>query len=70
VEYKLLIDGQWVDKITFTGSPDVGRHVISVAGTKKVTLEPGNSSPVGVAPDADLNFVARRAAIGAYYNSG
>ncbi|HLF74737.1 MAG TPA: aldehyde dehydrogenase family protein [Anaerolineales bacterium] len=68
--------GEWlvtdprVDKITFTGSPDVGRHILSVAGIKKVTLELGNTSPVVVAPDADLDFVARRAAIGAYYNSG
>jgi acyl-CoA reductase-like NAD-dependent aldehyde dehydrogenase len=68
--------GEWlvtdprVDKITFTGSPDVGRHILSVAGIKKVTLELGNTSPVVVAPDADLNFVAKRCAVGAYYNSG
>src|SRR3990172_5531372 len=65
-----LITDPRVDKITFTGSPDVGRHILSVAGIKKVTLELGNTSPVVVAPDADLDFVARRAAIGAYYNSG
>jgi acyl-CoA reductase-like NAD-dependent aldehyde dehydrogenase len=59
-----------VDKITFTGSPDVGRHILSVAGIKKVTLELGNTSPVVVAPDADLDFVAKRAAVGAFYNSG
>ena len=68
--------GEWlvtdprVDKITFTGSPDVGRHILSVAGIKKVTLELGNTSPVVIAPDADLDLVARRAAVGAYYNSG
>ena len=68
--------GEWlvtdprVDKITFTGSPDVGRHILSVAGIKKVTLELGNTSPVVVAPDADLEFVAKRCAVGAYYNSG
>lgn len=68
--------GEWlvtdprVDKITFTGSPDVGGHILSVAGIKKVTLELGNTSPVVVAPDADLDFVARRCAVGAYYNSG
>ena len=68
--------GEWlvtdprVDKITFTGSPDVGRQILSVAGIKKVTLELGNTSPVVVAPDADLDFVAKRCAVGAYYNSG
>src|SRR6266498_371376 len=68
--------GEWlvtdprVDKITFTGSPDVGRHITSVVGIKKVTLELGNNSPVIIAPDADLDFVAKRCAVGAYYNSG
>lgn len=68
--------GEWlvtdprVDKITFTGSPDVGRHILSVAGIKKVTLELGNTSPVVVAPDVDLDFVAKRCAVGAFYNSG
>jgi acyl-CoA reductase-like NAD-dependent aldehyde dehydrogenase len=65
-----LITSEGVDKITFTGSPDVGRHILSVAGIKKVTLELGNTSPVVVAPDADLDFVAKRCAVGAYYNSG
>ena len=43
---------------------------MSLAGIKKVTLELGNTSPVIVAPDADLDVVASRAAVGAYYNSG
>ncbi|HEX2696262.1 MAG TPA: aldehyde dehydrogenase family protein, partial [Anaerolineales bacterium] len=68
--------GEWlvtdprVDKITFTGSPGVGRRIMSVAGIKKVTLELGNNSPVVIAPDADLDYVAKRCAVGAFYNSG
>ncbi len=68
--------GEWlvtdprVAKVTFTGSPPVGRRITEIAGIKKVTLELGNSSPVIVAPDADLDYVARRCAVGAYYNSG
>lgn len=65
-----LITDERVDKITFTGSPEVGRHILGVAGIKKVTLELGNTSPVVVAPDADLDFVAKRCAVGAFYNSG
>lgn len=65
-----LITDPRVDKITFTGSPEVGRHILSVAGIKKVTLELGNTSPVIVAPDADLDLVAKRCAVGAFYNSG
>lgn len=65
-----LITDERVDKITFTGSPEIGRHILAVAGIKKVTLELGNNSPVVVAPDADLDFVAKRCALGAFYNSG
>jgi acyl-CoA reductase-like NAD-dependent aldehyde dehydrogenase len=65
-----LITDKRIDKITFTGSPPIGEHILAVAGIKKVTLELGNTSPVIVAPDADLDFVAKRCAVGAYYNSG
>ncbi len=68
--------GEWlasdprVAKVTFTGSPAVGERITQIAGIKKVTLELGNTSPVIVAPDADLELVAQRCAVGAYYNSG
>ena len=65
-----LITDERVDKITFTGSPEIGRHILAVAGIKKVTLELGNNSAVVVARDADLDFVAKRCAVGAFYNSG
>ena len=65
-----LITDPRVAKVTFTGSPPVGEHILAVAGIKKVTLELGNTAPVIIAPDADLDFVARRCAIGAYSNSG
>jgi acyl-CoA reductase-like NAD-dependent aldehyde dehydrogenase len=56
--------------VTFTGSMAVGKHILSVAGIKKVTLELGNNSPVIIAPDADLKFAAKRCAMGAYSNAG
>lgn len=68
--------GEWlvadprVAKVTFTGSPAVGRRITEIAGIKKVTLELGNNSPVVVAHDADLDLVAKRCAVGAFYNSG
>jgi len=68
--------GEWlvtdprVAKITFTGSPAVGKRITAVAGIKKLTLELGNTSPVVIAPDADLEFAAKRCAMGAFYNSG
>ncbi len=65
-----LVSDPRVAKVTFTGSPAVGERITQIAGIKKVTLELGNTSPVIVAPDADLDLVAQRCAVGAYYNSG
>jgi acyl-CoA reductase-like NAD-dependent aldehyde dehydrogenase len=65
-----LVSDPRVAKVTFTGSPAVGERITNIAGIKKVTLELGNTSPVIVAPDADLEYAAKRCAIGAYYNSG
>lgn len=65
-----LVEDSRVAKVTFTGSVPVGQQIMARAGIKKVTLELGNTSPVIVAPDADLDFVAKRCAVGAYYNSG
>jgi acyl-CoA reductase-like NAD-dependent aldehyde dehydrogenase len=65
-----LVSDPRVDKVTFTGSPAVGRRITQIAGIKKITLELGNTSPVIIAPDADVAYAARRCAVGAYYNSG
>ena len=65
-----LVADRRVDKVTFTGSPAVGRRITQIAGIKKITLELGNTSPVIIAPDADLAYAAQRCAVGAYYNSG
>ncbi|HZZ42499.1 MAG TPA: aldehyde dehydrogenase family protein [Tepidisphaeraceae bacterium] len=65
-----LVADPRVRKISFTGSAAVGRIILATAGIKKVTLELGNSSPVIVAPDADLDFVAKRCAIGAFAYAG
>lgn len=65
-----LVQHRGVDKITFTGSLEVGERILATAGVKKVTLELGNSSPVVVAADADLKAAAAKIALGANYNSG
>lgn len=65
-----LVADPRVRKISFTGSAAVGSIILANAGIKKVTLELGNSSPVIVASDADLDFVAKRCATGAFAYSG
>ena len=65
----IVVDSR-VDKISFTGSAAVGKLILSRAGIKKVTLELGNNSPVVVAADADLEFVAKRCVAGAFAHAG
>jgi len=65
-----LVSDPRLAKITFTGSPVVGEHILRSAGIKKVTLELGNTSPVIITSDADLQVAAKRGALSAYYNSG
>jgi acyl-CoA reductase-like NAD-dependent aldehyde dehydrogenase len=61
-----------VDKIAFTGSTAVGKHIMrSAADTlKKVSLELGGKSPNIVLADADLEAAARGAFAAIFYNSG
>ncbi len=65
-----LVSDPRITKISFTGSRAVGEQITKNAGIKKITLELGNSSPVIIAPDVDLDFVAKRCALGAFYYSG
>ena len=61
-----LISHPGVDKVSFTGSLGVGRHILQVAAQdmKRVTLELGGKSPTIVFDDADLDVAAKTAADG------
>ena len=61
-----------VGRVAFTGSTEVGRHVVSVAGPqlKRVTLELGGSDPVIVCEDADVDAAVKAVIIGRYWNAG
>lgn len=61
-----------VDKISFTGSTDVGRLILTAAGgnLKKVTLELGGKAPLVVLADADVERAASAIVTGAYGNQG
>jgi phenylacetaldehyde dehydrogenase len=61
-----------VDKITFTGSTEVGRLIVqaSAGNMKKVTVELGGKSPVIVLPDADLDAAIPGAAGAIFFNQG
>jgi acyl-CoA reductase-like NAD-dependent aldehyde dehydrogenase len=57
-------------KVSFTGSPPVGRRILQVAGLKRVTLELGNNSGTIVEPDADLEKAIPRSVMSAFANAG
>ena len=61
-----------VDKVTFTGSTEVGRLIVAAAAgnMKKVTVELGGKSPVIILPDADLDAAIPGAAGAIFFNQG
>jgi acyl-CoA reductase-like NAD-dependent aldehyde dehydrogenase len=61
-----------VDKIAFTGSTEVGRHIQrEAAGSlKRVSLELGGKSPNIVMEDADIDAAVRGATMAIFYNTG
>jgi acyl-CoA reductase-like NAD-dependent aldehyde dehydrogenase len=66
----VLIDDERVKLITFTGSSDVGWKLRSRAARKKVNLELGNSTPLIVMADADVDKAATAVAANGYAFAG
>ncbi|KAF2958454.1 NAD-dependent succinate-semialdehyde dehydrogenase [Thermotoga sp. Ku-13t] len=67
-----LIEHPLVSKIAFTGSTDVGKHIMNVASktVKKLTLELGGNCPMIVFDDADIAAAAKDAARRSFRNAG
>jgi aldehyde dehydrogenase (NAD+) len=61
-----------IDKITFTGSPAVGKLIMEKAAVnlRRVTLELGGKSPNIVFEDADIDAAVKAASAGIFFNSG
>ena len=67
-----LVKHPLVDKVSFTGSTEVGKHLMRTAAdtVKKLTLELGGKSPNIVFADADLDAAVRGATTGIFYGKG
>lgn len=67
-----LVEHPLVDKISFTGSTQVGRSIMATAGAqmKRVGLELGGKSPAVVFADADLARAIPGVAAAIFMNSG
>ena len=59
-----------IRKISFTGSRDVGEHIVRTAGLKRVTMELGSNSPLIVMDDANLEKAAAAIAVTGFANAG
>jgi acyl-CoA reductase-like NAD-dependent aldehyde dehydrogenase len=66
----VLVEDERVKLITFTGSGDVGWGIQERAPRKRVKLELGNSTPVIVAADADVELAATKLAANAFSFAG
>jgi acyl-CoA reductase-like NAD-dependent aldehyde dehydrogenase len=66
----VLVEDERVRMITFTGSSGVGWGIAERAARKRVRLELGNSTPVVVAADADLELAATKLAANAFSFAG
>ena len=69
---RALCEHPQVDKITFTGSPEVGREIQRIAGPlfKRISLELGGKSPQIVFDDADVEAAAMGCSMGVFFNQG
>ena len=65
-----LVDHPDVPMISFTGSPPVGWGIRQRQPRKEVALELGNSTPVIVTADADIELAARKLAASGYTHAG
>lgn len=67
-----LVSDPRVDRVTFTGSTDVGKLIARAAANdlKRVSLELGGKSPVVIFADADLDKAIPAAADSIFINAG
>ncbi|WP_202079489.1 NAD-dependent succinate-semialdehyde dehydrogenase [Caldalkalibacillus salinus] len=69
---EVCMQDQRVRKITFTGSTEVGRHLMrqSADQVKKVSLELGGHAPIIVLDDADIDKAVQGVIASKYRNAG
>ncbi len=65
-----LFEDERIRKLSFTGSAKVGWMLKGRAGTRRVTLELGGNAGAIIHSDADIDYAAKRCAVGAFSNAG
>ncbi|MDQ7797945.1 MAG: aldehyde dehydrogenase family protein [Candidatus Edwardsbacteria bacterium] len=68
---EMLIRDRRISKISFTGSREVGEHIVKNAGLKRLTMELGSNSAVVIDEDIEsMDYAVKRCILGAFYNQG
>ena len=70
---RMLSQHKDVDKISFTGSTDVGYDIMRNAhkhNLKRISLELGGKSPNIILDDADIDLAISQSQLGIYFNHG
>ncbi|HLS49807.1 MAG TPA: aldehyde dehydrogenase family protein [Actinomycetaceae bacterium] len=68
-----LVDHPGVNKVSFTGSTEVGRKIVAgsaASNLKRVTLELGGKAPSIIAADADMDAAVAGNLAGSTFNNG
>lgn len=65
-----LVTDERIKYLSFTGSSQVGWHLKSVAGRKRVGLELGGNAAAIVHDDANIEYAVSRIAVGGFTNAG
>jgi aldehyde dehydrogenase (NAD+) len=68
-----LVKHRGVDKISFTGSTEVGREILASNGTpniKRMTMELGGKSANIILNDADVDLAVKQSQVGLFFNQG
>lgn len=68
-----LVKHGGIDKVSFTGSTEVGREILSQNGNpniKRITLELGGKSANVILNDADIDLAVQQSQIGLFFNQG
>jgi acyl-CoA reductase-like NAD-dependent aldehyde dehydrogenase len=65
-----LVEHPGVAMVSFTGSPEVGLRIRSMAGMKRVSLELGGNAAVIVDDDSNLDEAVARCVAGGFAHSG
>ncbi|MCD6319301.1 MAG: aldehyde dehydrogenase family protein [Candidatus Desulfofervidaceae bacterium] len=65
-----MVKDDRIAMFTFTGSPDVGWYLKSIAGRKRVTLELGGNAALVIDSLRFKDFLLNRGTFGAFYQAG